>query len=109
MRLKVISTLVLACTAALALGASAAKAADVTVGLGRCAFLQGGQTTVPAGSTIIARLRNGEVNRGMVENFIHAQRTTLSLNGGSPIDISEPATVLPPGGVPLRMLPTAGC
>jgi hypothetical protein len=87
LRLTLASVLVV--MAALTVGISAAQAADVSVGLGRCAFLEGGQTTVPAGSTIVVRLRTFEVNRGMVENFLQAQQTTFSLNGGQPIDVSD--------------------
>jgi hypothetical protein len=88
MKVKTIATIVLACTATLAFGSSGAKAADVTVGLGRCVSL-GGQTTVPAGSMIIGRLRVFEVNRGMVHNYLQAQRTTFSIDGAQPVDLSD--------------------
>jgi hypothetical protein len=89
MKSKLTVMSVLAVLAALALGVSSAQAADVTVGLGACAFQQGGQTTVPAGSTITVRLRVFEFNPGMVRDLVQAQQTTFSLNGGAPIDLSN--------------------
>jgi hypothetical protein len=86
MKLALVGTCAL--LAALAVGVLSAQAADVTVGLGACFFQQGGQTTVPAGSTITLRLRNFEANRGMVRDYVQAQQTTFSLNGGAPIDLS---------------------
>ena len=86
LRFKLLVASALSVLAALAVGASAAQAADVTVGVGACAGAGG--VTVPAGSTIIARFRDSEVNRGVATNYLHAQQTQLSLNGGPPIDIS---------------------
>jgi hypothetical protein len=74
---------------ALALTAASASAADVTLGAGSCFFAGGGKITEPAGSTITIRFGDSEVNRGMLEDFLHAQSTTLTLNGGSPIDVSS--------------------
>jgi len=71
---------ILALIAALAVGASTAQAADVTVGLGGC-DQQGGQVTVPAGSTITARGRIFDITREVLTNYLPAQQTTLSVNG----------------------------
>lgn len=70
----------LALIAALAVGASTAQAADVTVGIGGCAQ-QGGQVTVPAGSTITARARFFDATRGVLTEYLRAQQTTFSVNG----------------------------
>jgi hypothetical protein len=87
LRFKLVAAFALSVVAALAIGASAAQAADVTVPIGACA--REGGVTVPAGSTIIARFRDSEVNRGVVTNYLQAQQTLISLNGGPAIDISD--------------------
>lgn len=87
MKLKLAITSTFALLAALSVGVSSAQAADVTVGIGACADA-GGQA-VPAGSTIIARFRDFEVNRGVATNYLQAQQTLLSLNGGPAVDISD--------------------
>jgi hypothetical protein len=85
---KLSAVAALALIAALALGTSTAQAADVTIGTGNCANA-GGQVTVPAGSSIIIRYRDFENNRGMLEDYLQAQQTMLSLNGGPVIDLSD--------------------
>ena len=40
----------------------------------------------PAGSTIVIRSRYAEQTRGTLTNFLEAQTTTLSINGGAAID-----------------------
>jgi hypothetical protein len=87
LRFKLFVASALSVVVALAVGASAAQAADVTVGVGACA--EAGGVTVPAGSTIIARFRDFEVNRGVATDYLEAQQTLLSVNGGPAIDISD--------------------
>ena len=77
----------LAAAAGLAFGTASARAADVNVNLFGC-VQQGGQRSVPAGSTIAIRIRNNEVNLGVLTHFLNAQTTTLSLDGGPLIDIT---------------------
>jgi hypothetical protein len=80
---------VAAAAASLVLGAARASAADVTLPAGSCFFAGGGRITEPAGSTIAIRFGDGEVNLGMLQDFLAAQTTTLTLNGGAPIDVSS--------------------
>src|SRR6266516_4538273 len=74
--------------AVLAFSPALASAADSVVGTGGCVLVNGGQVTRPAGSTIIVRYGWGDVIRGNLVDFLHAQTTTLSINGGAPIDVS---------------------
>jgi hypothetical protein len=80
---------VAAVAAALAVGAGTAKAADVVVRFGRCVGSGNGQATVPAGSTISIITGLLEVNRGVLRNFLNAQTTTLSVNGGQPVNVNS--------------------
>lgn len=50
---------------------------------------EGGETTVPAGSTIVLLFGWVAKNRGLVQSFVNAQTTTISLNGAAPIDVSD--------------------
>ena len=59
----------------------------MTVGGFGC-ILGSGQRTVPAGSTIVIRFGFTDFNRGELTNLLLDQATTLSLNGGTPIDVS---------------------
>jgi hypothetical protein len=61
--------------------AGAAQAANVEVSLVGCYFQNGGQATVPAGSTVIARVGWAENNRGRVKSFLNAQTTTADVDG----------------------------
>jgi hypothetical protein len=81
--------LVVAALAAVVLGgtASTAAAADAIVHPSTCAA-QGGQATVPAGSTLVVRQGLAEQTRGNLTAFLNAQTTTLTINGGAPIDLS---------------------
>ena len=50
---------------------------------------EGGETTVPAGSRIVLLFGWGAKNKGLVQDFLNAQTTTISLNGAAPIDVSD--------------------
>ncbi len=72
-----------------AYSASVASAADVTVGAGGCILANGGQATRPAGSTITIRWGVSEKNKGISVNYLHAQSTSIVVNGGQPVDVSD--------------------
>jgi hypothetical protein len=74
-------------TALLALPA-VARAQTAVVPAFPCAVIFGGQWTVPAGSDVVVAQRWEAKTRGLVEAFLNAQTTTLSVNGGAPLDIS---------------------
>ena len=67
---------------------------------------KGGKTTVPAGSRIVLLFGWKAKNEGLVQSFLNAQTTTISLNGAAPIDVSDsysaiekiPAGEIPEGG-----------
>jgi hypothetical protein len=67
---------------------------------------EGGQTTVPAGSRIVLLFGWGAKKKGLVQDFLNAQTTTISLNGAAPIDVSDsyseieklPKAIFPDGG-----------
>jgi len=65
--------------------------AEEIVGLFRCSSPQGGggNETVPAGSRVVFMLGWGAKNRGLMKNFIQAQTTTISINGGATVDLSD--------------------
>jgi hypothetical protein len=94
--------LVVALAAGTAATASAATQSPVNA-LG--CFSAGGQATIPAGTEVEVRLGNVLKNRGLATDFRMMQTTTLSINGGSTIDISgfwgtpEPLTLDPYGDV----------
>jgi hypothetical protein len=62
--------------------------AEEIIHLFRCAD-EGGKNTVPAGSRIVLLFGWSAKNRGLVQAFLTAQTTTISLNGAAPIDISD--------------------
>jgi hypothetical protein len=62
--------------------------AEVIVGLVSCDE-EGGERTVPAGSRIVLRFGWAAKNKGLVQAFLNAQTTTISLNGAAPIDVSD--------------------
>jgi hypothetical protein len=68
--------------------ASTASAADVRVNPFICSAFSGGSTTVPAGSSIVVRQGFSEQTLGILTAFLNDQTTTLSLNGGAPVDLS---------------------
>jgi hypothetical protein len=69
--------------------AATATAADTTVSLGNCVFANGGQVTRPAGSTIVARVAFATKTYGLNVNFLNAQTTAISVNGGPSQDVSS--------------------
>jgi hypothetical protein len=52
------------------------------VGAYRCIVANGGQATVPAGSTIVIRQAIGEQTLGILQNFLQAQMTIASASDG---------------------------
>jgi len=88
---KTLARMLVSFVAVLAVGysASTALAADVFVGAGGCILANGGHVTRPAGSTIVIRHGDLEVNRGVLTNFLRAQSTSVTVNGGNAIDLSN--------------------
>jgi hypothetical protein len=87
--------------AAVALGTTANASADGTsaVGVYGC-FVNGGHVTRPAGTQLVAVTGWAAKTRGLVEDFLQAQTTTLVVNGSTPIDASsmyDEATTRDPG------------
>src|SRR6476646_2854370 len=83
--------LLVSAIALLAVGYSAAtaSAAESIVGAGGCILGQGGHVTRPAGSTITIRWGYSESNRGILKSFLNTQSTSISVNGGQPVDMSD--------------------
>jgi hypothetical protein len=69
--------------------AGSAKAADSVVGTGNCILANGGHVTRPAGSTIVIRNGYQTQNYGLLNVWLGAQTTTLSVNGGPAVDVSD--------------------
>lgn len=74
---------------AVALAATASASADgtSTIGVYGC-FVNGGHVTRPAGTQLVAVTGWAAKTRGLVEDFLQAQTTTLVVNGATPIDAS---------------------
>ena len=70
-------------------GPESAQAAPVVVPAFPCAVVLGGNTTVPAGSTVIVRQRWDAKNHGLSQAFLNAQTTLVSVNGGTAVDVSQ--------------------
>ena len=71
-----------------------------------CTFGEGGESTVPAGSRVVLALGWAAKNRGLVQNFLQAQTTTISIDGGAPVDLSDAYSAiepLPDGGFATRI------
>src|SRR5918994_888162 len=49
----------------------------------------GGEQTVPAGSRVVLGLGWAAKNQGLMKNYLQAQTTTISLDGGAAIDLSD--------------------
>ena len=82
-------TLVLAVAAIMAVVAPGIAHADTAiVPAFVCAEISGGNATVPAGSQVVVAQRWEAKNRGLVQTFLNAQTTTISVNGGEPVDVS---------------------
>jgi hypothetical protein len=69
--------------------AGSAAAADSLVGTGNCILANGGHVERPAGSTIVVRNGYQTKNYGLLGVFLAAQTTTLPVNGGAPVDVSN--------------------
>lgn len=69
-------------------GGAATAASDSVVGASNCLLVNGGQVTRPAGSTIVVRNAFAWKNYGLAVDFLTAQTTTLSIDGGPAVDIS---------------------
>jgi hypothetical protein len=71
-------------------------AEEIIVGLFPCTFAEGGECTVPAGSRVVLALGWVATNRGLVQNFLQAQTTTISIDGAAPVDISDSYSAIEP-------------
>jgi hypothetical protein len=70
-------------------GRQGSSMAEAIVHVFSCTFEEGGETTVPTGSRIVLLFGWAAKNRGLVQAFLNAQTTTISLNGADPVDISD--------------------
>jgi hypothetical protein len=80
--------LLVICVVAAGIAASTAQAADVNVNPFRCNDFQGGNQSVPAGSTIVIRQGVSEQTLGILRSYLNAQTTTISFNGTT-VDVSD--------------------
>jgi hypothetical protein len=81
-------------------------AEEVIVEVFPCTFGDGGESTVPAGSRVVLALGWASKNRGLVQNFLQAQTTTISIDGGAVIDLSDSYRAIetfPDGGFGTRI------
>jgi hypothetical protein len=78
--------LVAVATVAAAMSATA-RADTVSVGATGCALVQGGHASVPASSTVTIRMGFAEQSRGILQSWLNAETTTLTLDGGS-VDVT---------------------
>jgi hypothetical protein len=82
-----VAVALLALSAALLGGKVSVARADTVVTVPSFFCVAGTQVAFrPAGSTIVIRSRYAEQTRGTLTNFLEAQTTTLSINGGAAID-----------------------
>jgi hypothetical protein len=88
LRTRTICIGVAAIIAALAMGVGTARAGNFVVHFGSCVAF-GGNTTVPAGSSISMFAGIFEVNRGLAQNWLNDQTTTVSVNGGPPVNVNS--------------------
>jgi hypothetical protein len=90
MRSASLKLLVPALIASFALAATAAPASAATKTRVNALFCAdaGGQWTIPAGTEVQVALGFFTKSRGLATDFVHAQRTSISIDGGSVIDIS---------------------
>jgi hypothetical protein len=75
------------CVVSAGVAASTAQAADVNVNPFRCQN-QGGNLTVPAGSSIVIRQGVSEQTLGILHSYLNAQTTAISFNG-TMVDVSD--------------------
>jgi hypothetical protein len=94
---------VLLAALALILGtASTARADGTTVIRTYACYATGGHTTAPAGTEIVTRFGWAALTYGEMQDFLNAQTTTESVNGGAPVDVSggyDGPTWYPPASV----------
>ena len=64
-------------------------AEEVVVALFPCTYEEGGECTVPAGSRVVLIVGWAAKNRGLVQNFLQAQTTTITIDGAAPVDLSD--------------------
>jgi len=84
--MRILAALALATTALAVPTAAWAYGSDV--GAYGCST-NGGQVTRPAGTEIVVRQGWVTATRSQSVDFIHAQRTTVSVNGSSSVDLSD--------------------
>jgi hypothetical protein len=75
--------------AALAVPTAAHATSTSIVSATRCAFVGGGQATVPAGTEVVVSVGWATKNAGLAEDFLQTQTTTVSVNGGPVADVSS--------------------
>ncbi len=83
----VVVVMLIAGTVGIAQPTSAAAGTPTIVGAVRC-VLAGGHVTQPAGSEIVVAVGWVAMTQGLVQDFLNAQTTTVSVNGGVPVDVS---------------------
>ena len=83
---RLLSVLAVAAIVAGTAASSASAATDVR--LSRCAFQDHGKAFVDAGAPVTLTQGWADVKRGYVQDFLNAQRTTLSIDGGPLVDAS---------------------
>jgi hypothetical protein len=76
----------------LAVGLPAAGATGTSVVSAIGCSLAGGQVSRPAGTEIVVRQGWAASTRGLVVDFLHAQTSSVSVNGGAPVDVSDEYT-----------------
>ena len=59
------------------------------VGAFGCAVIRGGQVTRPAGSQVRIAQGWSAKSKGLMVDYLQAQTTTIIVNGGPPIDVSD--------------------
>jgi hypothetical protein len=87
-------------------GGQEVRMAEVIVPVFPCTDDSGGETTVPAGSRIVLRFGWVVKTKGLVQAYLQAQTTTISINGAAPIDVSDsysPIEEHPDGGFVSRV------
>jgi hypothetical protein len=80
-------------------------AEEIIIGLFLCTFAEGGECSVPAGSRVVLGVGWAAKNRGLVQDFLQAQTTKISIDGAT-IDLSDSYSALerlPDGGFVSRI------
>jgi hypothetical protein len=87
MKIFILATALVATLMLTATTAPASAATKTRVNALFCADA-GGQWTIPAGTEVQVALGFFTKRQGLATDFVHAQRTSISIDGGSVIDIS---------------------